>query len=205
MICNNCNKEIQNGSRFCPYCGTPQGAAAPQAAPQPPALTRLYMDAKGLNLFNYTFEIKDEMGNLRYRAGTVSESMIAYTARIWYPDNSEALTVRQQKKMTLAAMNFDIVAPNGALVTEALQNVKFASSEFFLPAFGITVSGDLMSLDFAFYRNNQMIGRVSKKFLSWGDSYELEFADKSLEQVLLAAVLVVEISIIAARQRRRRR
>lgn len=38
MYCNNCSKEYDSASKFCPYCGTPNEARAPkQAEYAPPA------------------------------------------------------------------------------------------------------------------------------------------------------------------------
>lgn len=201
MFCTKCGNQLPDDARFCTKCGN-QLSAAPATAP---GLVRLYMDAKGLTLMNYKFEIRDHLGNLRYRAATVTESMVRYNARLYYPDDSEAMAIHQQKKMTMVAMNFDIVAPNGALVTQAMQEVKMTSFTYYLPQLGIQMDGDFFALNFNFYRNGQPIGRVTKKLMSWGDCYELEFNDPSLEQVLLSAVMVVQMVIAASRNRRRRR
>lgn len=208
MFCFQCGKSIEEGSRFCCFCGASQDAPAqsvpvqPQSAPTP---YRLYMDAKGLTLFNYKFDIKDAAGNLRYRAATVTEGVFTYHARVYYPNDAEAMGIHQQKKLTFAAMNFDIVAPNGSLVTEVLQKLHFATTEFQLPQLGLTVTGDFFSLNFSFMRGNQVVAAVCKKVLAWGDCYELEYYDPNLEQVLLATIMVIQIFIAASRQRRRRR
>ncbi len=195
MFCTNCGTQLPDGSRFCTNCGNPLGG---------PVVRRLYMDAKGLTMFNYKFEIRDEQGMLRYRAATVSESMVAYNARIYHLDDTEAMAIHQQKKMTFAAMNFDIVAPNGALVTEAIQKIHMTQYIYELPQLGITVQGDFFALNFGFYRNGQGIGKVTKKLMAWGDCYEVEFIDPSLEQVFLSAVMVIQMLIAAQRNRRRR-
>ena len=202
MFCTNCGNQMADGTRFCPQCGTQTGAAA-AAAPAAPAVYRLYMDAKGLTMLNYKFEVRDAAGNLRYRAATVTESMFTYNARIYYPNDAEALAIHQQKKMTMMAMNFDLVAPNGGLVTQAMQNVKLTKYSYTLPQLGITVDGDFLSLNFVFYRNGQPIGAVRKKVMAWGDSYEVEYTDASLEKVFLGMVMVVQLVIAANRNRRR--
>ena len=203
MFCTKCGNQIPDGSRFCPQCGNQTGAApAPAAAP---AVHRLYMDAKGLTLMNYKFEIRDQAGNLRYKAATVTESMFTYNARVYYPNDAEALAIHQQKKLTMMAINFDIVAPNGALVTQVMQNVKMTSYSYTLPQLGITVDGDFLALNFVFYRNGQPIGAVRKKIMAWGDCYEVEYTDASLEQVFLAMVMVVQMVIAYHRNQRRRR
>ena len=228
MFCYNCGKKIEDGVSFCAMCGAPQRAnsqkqpvqnvaiqnmpaqnASVQNIPsvqhqQTDGVKRLYMDAKGLTLLNYKFDIRDEMGNLCYRAATVTESMLTYNARVYYPNDAEAMIIRQQKKMTMAAMNFDIFAPDGNLITEVLQKIHFTTSEFQLPQQGIVVTGDFLSINFSFMRGNQKVATVSKKILSWGDCYEIEFYDSSLDKLLLATIMVIQMVIAASRKRRRR-
>ena len=201
MFCTKCGNQLADDARFCTKCGNQVGAAPAAAAA--PGLVRLYMDAKGLTLMNYKFEIRDHLGYLRYRAATVTESMVRYNARLYYPNDTEAMAIHQQKKMTMVAMNFDIVTPNGALVTEAIQEVKMTSFTYHLPQLGIRLDGDFFALNFMFYRNGQAIGRLSKKLMAWGDCYELEFNDPSLEQVLLSSIMVIQMVIAAHRHRRR--
>ena len=126
MFCYQCGKPIDDDAVFCPLCSARQTPVQqpshivpqpPQPAPvwTPPVAYYLYMDAKGLTLFNYKFDIRDSAGNLFYRAATVTEGVFTHHARVYYPNDAEAMAVHQQKKVTLAALNFDIVAPNGAL------------------------------------------------------------------------------------------
>ena len=198
---------IKSDARFCSKCGAPQSAPTSNAPSQPqptPSTMKLYMDAKGLTLLNYKFDIRDADGNIRYRAATVTESMITHNARIYHPDDSEAMIIHQQKKMTMVAMNFDILSADGKLVSEVIQKVHFTSSEFQLPQLGLVATGDFLSLNFTFKRGNQVIASVKKKLLAWGDCYELEFCDPNLEQALLAAIMVIQIVIAASIRRRRR-
>ncbi len=195
MICPKCSKQIEDGAKFCTACGEVLTTGA----------RKLYIDAKGLTLFNYKFDVKDENGNLVYRAGTVTESLITYNARISNPDGSEALAIHQQKKLTLAAMNFNLVLPDGTVLTEAKQVVHMFRSEYQFPALGFTMGGDFLSLRFTFKKDGKDIAKVNKKVLAWGDCYELSFEDPSLELPLLGAIMVAQLAIAAARNKQRRR
>lgn len=210
MFCTGCGKEILPSYKFCAFCGAPvsqapqqQSATAPTTAPAGPR--RLYFDAKGLTLFNYKFEIKDEAGRVCYKAATISESMIRYNAMLYDAYDRELIKVSQQSKMTLASMNFDFLRPDGSLITDAVQNFKMTTYEYHLGAFGITMSGNFLKMAFEFYQNGTPIAHVSKKVLSFGDCYEIEFADPALEQPLLASVLMIQLVLAAERQRRHRR
>ena len=206
MFCSKCGAPIGDGAKFCGKCRTAVKPVVQSEAPQQNTSNApycLYMDAKGLTLFNYKFDIKTADGEVRYRAATVTEGLFTYNARIYFPDDAEALIIHQQKKMTLAAMNFDIFSPDGTLLTEVLQKVHFTKSEFQLPKFGLVVTGDFLSINFVFTRGNETVATVRKKVLSWGDCYELEINDPKLEQILLAAIMVIQLVIAASRRRRR--
>ena len=206
MYCTNCGNLISNDAKFCTKCGSAINQPSQTEAPQPNQTNSpycLYMDAKGLTLLNYKFDIKSADGTVLYRAGTVTESLVAYNAKIYYPNDAEALIIRQQKKLTLASMNFDIFSPDGTLITDVLQKVHFTKSEFQLPKLGLVVTGDFLSINFVFTRNNQTVAAVRKKVLSWGDCYEVEIFDPELEQIILAAIMVIQMVIAASRRRRR--
>lgn len=200
MFCGKCGAEVAEGAKFCGKCGAPTGAASAQ-----PAVRRLYFDAKGLSLFNYKFEIKDESGTVRYKAATVTESMIRYNAKLYDANDNELIKVSQQKKLTMTAMNFDFLDANGNVITEALQKLSMINYTYELKQLGVGLSGNFMKLEFDFTQQGRTIARVRKKLLSWGDSYELEFTDPAFEQVLLASVLMIQIVCAAARNRRHRR
>ncbi len=197
MVCSKCGNNLVEGAKFCTSCGAPVSNAAAQGP------IRLYFDAKGLSLFNYKFEIKDQSGAVRYKAQTLSESMVRYNAMLYDAYDRELIKVSQQKKMTFVAMNFDFLTPQGALITDAMQKANMFNYEYYLGAFGILISGNFLDMTFDFSRNGQLVARVSKKFLSWGDCYEVEFADPSLEQILLASVLMIQRVCAASRNRRR--
>jgi len=179
---------------------TPVQQAAPQAMAGP---RRLYFDAKGLTMFNYKFEIKDQRGIVCYHAATLSESMVTYNAMLYDAYGNDLIKVSQQKKMTLAAMNFDFLTPQGGLLTHAMQQTKMFNYEYILDGFGITITGNFLKMTFDFVRNGVPIAKVSKKVVAWGDCYEVEFSDPNLEQVLLASVLMIQLVCAANRRRRR--
>ena len=162
---------------------------------------KLYFDAKGLSLLNYKFEIRDEAGNLCYKAATVTESLTRHNAKLFDAYDNEIIKVSQQKKLTLSAMNFDLLNSAGQVVCEAIQKVKFVTFTYDLKPLDINIAGNFIKMTFDFTRNGQPIAHVRKKFMSWGDCYEVEIEDTSLEVIFLASVLMIQLVIAAQRRR----
>ena len=73
----------------------------------------MYMDAKGLTLLNYKFDIKSEDGSLRYRAATVTESLVSYNARVYNPDDTEDMPMNSVVRATIASVSpaFFVIIP----------------------------------------------------------------------------------------------
>jgi len=186
----------------------PQPAAVPvqQAAPaagEQPTIVRSFA-THGLTAFNYKFSVKNELGQDLYQAATVTESMTRYTAKLYTLQGHEIFTVKQQSKLTFAAMNFDMLI-NGRVFTPINQIVHMTSYEFEMPNIGISITGDFLAHNYRFTYNGALVGRLTRKMLAWGDSYVLEFINPQLERPLLAAIMAIELVTIASRNKRRRR
>lgn len=205
MFCVKCGKELQAGSAFCGFCGTRQnGAAAPAAAPASAATNKLYFEIDGVSLVNYKFTVKDANRQLRYTAKTVSEGLVTYNAKAFYPDGREAFAVRQKKALTLVAMNFEMQV-NGKVVCDILQKNKFTKYVYEMPQLGLTADGDFISRKFQFTRAGKPVATVTRDMASLGTDFIIEFSDPSLEQALLAATIAIELVTAADVNRHRRR
>ena len=54
---------------------------------------------------------------------------------------------------------------------------SFFKARYTIDAAGITVQGNWWDMDFEVYQNKEVIGAVSKKWFTWGDSYQLQILD----------------------------
>ena len=216
MFCTKCGNPVADTARFCSACGNPLTPApqppvrqapvqqAPVQQPRTDGIRRLYFSVDGVSFVNYKFAVRDAAGNQLYSAATETVSMVRYAAKLYDMAKRELFMVEQQSKMTMMAMNFDMKV-NGQVVSEILQIVKMTKYAFELPQLGISIDGDFIGHTYRFLRGGQCIGEVKRSMMSWGDAYEISFADPNLEQPLLAAVLAIELVTIAQRNNRRRR
>lgn len=57
---------------------------------------------------------------------------------------------------------------------------------------GIYIEGNYLDHNFSVYKNQRLIGRINKKFLSWGDTYHLEVLEEEYELLFVAIVIAID-------------
>lgn len=55
-----------------------------------------------------------------------------------------------------------------------------------------SIEGDFFNLDYSLYRNGQYFGSIHKKWLSWGDSYELDIINDENAAFFCALVIAID-------------
>jgi uncharacterized protein YxjI len=65
-------------------------------------------------------------------------------------------------------------------------------ARYTIDAAGIEVQGNWWDMDFEVYQNGNVIGSVSKKWFTWGDSYELQIMNDEMEPLLVALVVAID-------------
>ncbi|MCZ2260918.1 LURP-one-related/scramblase family protein [Sporosarcina sp. G11-34] len=69
---------------------------------------------------------------------------------------------------------------------------SFLKARYSIDAAGIEVRGNWWDMNFEVYQNETFIGAVSKKWFTWGDSYELQIANDEMESLLVALVVAID-------------
>ncbi len=64
--------------------------------------------------------------------------------------------------------------------------------KYSIDGLGWQIDGQFMAHDFEITRNGQRIVTITKEWMTWGDSYELDIANPADEIVALAVVLTID-------------
>ncbi|MHC5269398.1 LURP-one-related/scramblase family protein [Enterococcus sp. LJL98] len=72
------------------------------------------------------------------------------------------------------------------------KELTFFKAKYQISAEDITVEGDWWDMDFSIQRRGQTIARIQKKWFTWGDTYEVEVRDESLEEVIVSLVIAID-------------
>ena len=80
----------------------------------------------------------------------------------------------------------------GREVLTIKKDFTFFKASYSIDAAGIEVQGNWWDMNFEVYKDGQVIGSVHKKWLSWGDSYEIQVIDEEYEKIIIAIVLAID-------------
>lgn len=78
----------------------------------------------------------------------------------------------------------------GTLAAEMRKEFTFFRQEYTVDGPGFVVDGDFLAHDYTVSRGSETVARVSKAWLTWGDTYELAVSD-TVDPVLALAVMLV--------------
>lgn len=65
-------------------------------------------------------------------------------------------------------------------------------ARYTIDAAGIEIDGNWWDMDFQVKRQGEVVGQVKKKWLSFGDSYEIQVIDAAMETILIALVVAID-------------
>ena len=81
---------------------------------------------------------------------------------------------------------------NGVQVAEIKKEFSFIFPKYSVAGLGWEIEGKFMAHDYDIKKGNQIIVSISKEWMTWGDSYELDITDPEDEIVALAVVLTID-------------
>ena len=77
-------------------------------------------------------------------------------------------------------------------IAEVVKEFTFFKQEYTVNGLGWNVHGDFWDHEYEIADNGRTVASVSKEWMTWGDSYELDIADPQDEIVALAVVLTID-------------
>ena len=83
-------------------------------------------------------------------------------------------------------------------VAEIVKEFTFFFPKYTVEGLGWDIEGSFMAHDYEITKNGQSIVSISKEWMTWGDSYELDIRNPEDEIVALAVVLTIDCVIAAA-------
>lgn len=83
-------------------------------------------------------------------------------------------------------------------VAEIVKEFTFFFPKYTVEGLGWNIEGSFMAHDYVINQGSQTIVSISKEWMTWGDSYELDIRNPEDEIVALAVVLTIDCVMAAA-------
>lgn len=150
---------------------------------------KLYIKQKVLTAGD-RFDIKNENGNPIFTAASELFSLPP-RFRIFDMKNNEVLTI--QKKLAFPLAQYDIIR-DGRTIASVNEEFAVLSSRLSVTSdYGsFRIDGDIVSLNYTFYRDDKPFAGIHKAPVSIGDSYELDVYDDIDVELACALVIVID-------------
>ena len=114
---------------------------------------------------------------------------IPKTFTIFDTERSEVAIIT--KKMFSFLPKF-FVEMNGREILTIKKEFSFFKARYSIDGAGIEVRGNWWDMTFEVLHQGETIGRVNKKWLSWGDSYEVHVLNDAYETIVIAIVVAID-------------
>ena len=134
------------------------------------------------------FTVKDEYGNDKY---FVQGEVFSWGKKLHVYDNvgREVAFIKQEIWSFLPRY---YVFCGDEQIAEIKKEFTFLFPKYSIQGLGWEIEGKFMAHDYEITKNGDSIVSISKEWMTWGDSYEVNIANTEDEIVALAVVLTID-------------
>lgn len=148
---------------------------------------KLYMKEKVFS-WGEKFTVKDELGMDTY---IVEGEIFSWGRKLHVYDMTgrEVAFIKQEVWSFLP--RYDVFCGDRH-VAQIKKEFTLFFPQYSIEGLGWEINGSFMAHDYEITQSGRTIVRISKEWMSWGDSYELDIANPADEIVALAVVLTID-------------
>lgn len=140
--------------------------------------------------FKDKYDIFDQSGSVVYQ---VESELFTIAAKLHLLNRQGEEQYYIKKKITLFLAQYEIYKGNILCATVSQEFALFRTKLNIESSYGnFDVQGNFIGMDYEISKNGQYYGSISKKWLSWGDSYELDIIDEENPGFMCALVIAID-------------
>lgn len=84
------------------------------------------------------------------------------------------------------------VEVNGREALTIQKDFSFFKARYSIDAAGMEVHGNWWDMDFEVLKHGEVVGKVSKEWFTWGDSYQVQILNEEMETIIIALVVAID-------------
>ena len=134
------------------------------------------------------FTVKDACGNDKY---VVQGEVFSFGKKLHvYDRNGREVAFIKQEVWSFLPRYY--VFCGDRQIAEIKKAFTFLFPRYTIEGLGWEIDGSFMAHDYQITKNGHKIVSISKEWMTWGDSYELDISDPADEIVALAVVIIID-------------
>ncbi|MEO1768243.1 LURP-one-related/scramblase family protein [Candidatus Enterococcus ferrettii] len=150
-------------------------------------MKKLYIKQKVFSI-SEKFTVMDDQQNPRYYVEG-SFLRIPKTFRI---EDEQGREISKITKKTISLLPKFFVEIDGQDMIEISKHLTFLKAHYSIEAEGMSVEGNWWDMDFIVEKNGHRIADINKRWISWGDTYEVTILDESYEHLIISLVIAID-------------
>lgn len=150
-------------------------------------MKKLYMKQKVFSLSGKFTVMDEEQEDAYYIEGSFLQ--IPKTFTIMDPARREIALIT---KKTFSFLPKFFVEVDGREILTIKKEFSFFKARYTIDAAGVDVRGNWWDMNFEVLQHGNVVGSVSKQWFTWGDSYEMQILDESMEHLIIALVVAID-------------
>ena len=139
------------------------------------------------------FTVKDEYGNDKY---FVQGEVFSWGKKLHVYDSVDREVAFIKQEVWSLLPRFYVFCGDEQ-IAEIKKEFTFLFPKYSIQGLGWEIEGKLMAHDYEIIKNGKSIVTISKEWMTWGDSYELNISNPQDEIVALAVVLTIDCVMAA--------
>jgi len=150
-------------------------------------MKKLYIKQKVFSI-GEKFTVTDEDQKPRYFV-TGSFMKIPKTFRI---EDERGHEVSRITKKVISLLPKFFVEINGQEAIEISKQLSFFKAKYSISAEDVTVDGNWWDMDFEVSQKGRKVAEINKRWISWGDTYEITILNEALEELIISLVIAID-------------
>lgn len=150
-------------------------------------MKQLYIKQKVFSLGG-KFTVKDQQEKDAYYV----EGSFMQIPKTFSIFNTARDEVARITKKVLSFLPTFFVEVNGREVLTIKKEFSFFKARYSINAAGIEVRGNWWDMEFDVLQYGEVVGKVSKEWFTWGDSYRVQIVNEEMETIIIALVVAID-------------
>lgn len=148
---------------------------------------KLYIKEKLFSLVD-KFTVQDESGKEKF---FIEGELLTLGSRLHIKNfKGTELALVSEKVLTFLPKFFILI--NGIQVAEITEKLTLITPKYEIKELSWTVEGDIFGHDYIITRGDVTVAKIHKKWMTWGDCFEIDLAKETDEIAALAVVLAID-------------